>query len=250
MLKKLIVLLKIAFWMIRQDKQRKLCMKFHKEGNIEERDNIVWQKVPAWAQYCAEVTGTKVTVEGLEKLPDSPVVFIANHQGFMDIPAIYGYVPKKISFVAKKEIEKVPVLRDWMYFLECTFIDRKSPRASIKAIHDAADGVKRGYSQVIFPEGTRSKGRPHQEFKAGSFKLAFLSEAPIVPVTIEGSYKVYEEKNKIVEGNEIKVTIHDAIPIKDLSKEQLAEIPAKVEAIVCAQLKESEEAWRKAHPEA
>lgn len=249
MFRTIIVIIKIFAWMLKQDKLRKLCLKYQKEGNKTERDKIVAQKVPEWANYCLDVTGTKVEVKGLEKLPEEPCVFIANHQGYMDIPSIYGNFPKKIAFIAKVEINMVPYIRDWMNFLECTFMDRKSPRKSIQAIHDAAEGVKRGYSQVIFPEGHRSKGAPHIEFKAGSFKLAFLSEAPIVPVTIENSYKVFEENGAITKGNTIILTVHDPIPTKGITKEEQQAIPAKVEAIVCEQLKPAEEAWIAAHPQ-
>jgi 1-acyl-sn-glycerol-3-phosphate acyltransferase len=197
--------------------------------------------VPAWARFICKITGTTVVVNGLEKLPkDSAVVFIANHQGYMDIPAIYGYVPKFISFVSKKEIGSIPLIGDWMRFLHCTLMDRKSPRASVQAIHDAAENVKRGYSQVIFPEGTRSKGGPHREFKAGSFKLAFLSESPIVPVTIENTYKVFEEKKTVVKGNTVILTIHDPIETKGLDRDRQNELVPLIEKTVCKKLEESE----------
>lgn len=48
---------------------------------------------------------------------------------------------------------------------------------------------------VIFPEGTRSKGTKMAEFKAGSFKLATKSKCPIIPITINGSYKIMEHGN-------------------------------------------------------
>jgi len=251
MLKILVTVIKIFAWMIKRDSFRRKCLKLEKQGKTEEIDKILLDMVPAWARYCCEVTGTKVEVNGLEKLPkNSAVVFIGNHQGYMDIPAIYGYVPKFISFVSKKEIGSIPLIGDWMRFLHCTLMDRKSPRASVKAIHDAADNVKKGYSQVIFPEGTRSKGGLHHEFKAGSFKLAFLSESPIVPLTIENTYKVFEEKKTIVKGNTVTITIHDPIETKNLDKEQQNELPAKIEKIICEKLKVHEQEYIALHPEA
>ena len=233
MFKNFITVVKIFFWMLAKDKYRKQALKLTKEGKLKERDELVFKMVPLWAQYIAKITGTTVVVNGLEKIPsDKAVVIIANHQGLMDIPSIYGFIPKAISFVSKAEIAKVPLIKDWMIFLHCTFMNRKSPRDSIKAIHDAAENVKKGYSQVIFPEGTRSKGGPHREFKAGSFKLAFLSESPILPVTIDGTYKVYEQNKKITKGNTVTLTVHDPIEIAGLSKEELALIPKKVEQIV------------------
>ncbi len=243
-----ITVIKMFAWMLKRDRYRKLCIKLEKQGKTDEVDSILKELVPQWAQYVCKITGTEVEVKNLEKLPqDTAVVFIGNHQGYMDIPAIYGFVPKFISFVSKKEIGMIPLIKDWMRFLHCTLMERKSPRASIKAIHDAADNVKKGYSQVIFPEGTRSKGGLHHEFKAGSFKLAFLSESPIVPLTIEGSYKVFEEKGKVCKGNKITITIHDSIETKGLSREQQNELPAQIEQTVCRQLKSAEDAYLLTH---
>lgn len=230
-------LIRLAIYMLKQNKLRRLALKYDKEGNIAERDRVVNSIVPVWAKYCFELTKSTVEVHGLEKLPqDRAVVFIGNHQGNMDIPLLFGFLGKPMTFVAKAELGKVPLLSDWMKLLQCTFIERKSPRKSIQAIHDAAEGVKKGYSQVIFPEGTRSKGFAHHEFKAGSFKLAFMSEAPIVPVTIDGTWRIFEEKGKIVKGNHVKLTVHDPIETKGLSRDQQAEIPAMVEKIVCEHL--------------
>ncbi len=228
---------KVLFFMLGQTKRLRVVKKLDKEGNFAERDRLVNEIVPSWAQYCFKATGATVEVSGLEKIPsDTAVVFIGNHQGVMDIPALFGYLGKPMTFVAKAELGKIPILSDWMKMLQCTFIVRNNPRKSIQAIKDAAEGVRKGYSQVIFPEGTRSKGGPHNEFKPGSFKLAFLSKSPIVPFTIEGTYKIYEENKKVVPGQHVKITVHDPINTEGLSREQQNGIPAMVEKIVCENL--------------
>lgn len=251
MFKIFIAVIRIFWWMLKREHFRRQCLRLEKKGKYEEIDRMLSSLVPQWAQFVCNVTGTKVVVNGMENLPkESAVVFIANHQGYMDIPAIYASIPKFISFVSKKEIGSIPLIGDWMRFLHCTLMDRKSPRSAIKAIHDAADNVKKGYSQVIFPEGTRSKGGLHREFKAGSFKLAFLSESPIVPLTIQGSYKVFEEKRTVSKGNTIYITVHEPIETKNLSREQESLLPQKIEQTVCEPLRDAEEAYIAAHPEA
>lgn len=237
MFKTLIILIKMIAFMFGQNKLLRLAKKYDKEGNIAERDKIVNGIVPVWAKYMYKITDSTVEVIGKEKLPkDKAVVFIGNHQGNMDIPALFGFIDKPMTFVAKAELGKIPLLSDWMKLLQCTFIDRKSPRKSVQAIKDAAEGVRKGYSQVIFPEGTRSKGGPHHEFKAGSFKLAFMSKSPIVPFTIEGTYKIFEEKGFVQPGQHVKIIIHDPIETENLTKEQQSEIPNRVEHIVCSAL--------------
>ena len=228
---------RILSFMLRQNGRLRAAKRLDREGNFAGRDRLVNEIVPRWARYCFEATGATVEVEGLEKIPaDRAVAFIGNHQGCMDIPALFGFLNKPMTFVAKAELGRIPLLSDWMRLLQCTFIVRNNPRKSIQAIKDAAEGVRRGYSQVIFPEGTRSRGGPHHEFKSGSFKLAFLSKAPIVPFTIEGTYRIYEEKGKVSPGQHVRITVHDPIETAGLTREQQGEIPALVERIVCAGL--------------
>ena len=235
MLSTIISLIRVAFYMLSKNKERRLALKYDKAGDIQSRDKLVFGLVPLWARFVFEkVTRSTVEVTGLEKIPkDRAVVFIGNHQGNMDIPLLFGYINKPMTFVAKAELGKIPLLSDWMKLLQCTFIERKSPRKSIQAIHDAAEGVKKGYSQVIFPEGTRSKGGPHHEFKAGSFKLAFMSGAPIVPVTIDGTWRIYEGQKKVKKGQHVRLIIHDPIETAGLSKEEQSKIHERVEKIVC-----------------
>ncbi|MBR1616375.1 MAG: 1-acyl-sn-glycerol-3-phosphate acyltransferase [Treponema sp.] len=235
-----VALIKIAAFMIGKNGLLRKAKKLDREGKIAERDELVNGIVPVWARYVFEVTKSDVEVEGLEKLPkDKAVVFIANHQGLMDIPLLYGYSGKPMAFVAKIELSKIPLLSSWMKLLQCTFIDRKSMRASLQAINDAAANVSKGYSQMIFPEGTRSKGGHHIEFKPGSFKLAFKSKSPVVPVTIDGTWRIYEENNDVRPAH-VKMIIHDPIDTDGMTKEEMQELPAKVERIVCAPLSEDE----------
>ena len=235
-----VALIKIAAFMIGKNGLLRKAKKLDREGKIAERDELVNGIVPVWARYVFEVTKSDVEVEGLEKLPkDKAVVFIANHQGLMDIPPLYGYSGKPMAFVAKIELSKIPLLSSWMKLLQCTFIDRKSMRASLQAINDAAANVSKGYSQMIFPEGTRSKGGHHIEFKPGSFKLAFKSKSPVVPVTIDGTWRIYEENNDVRPAH-VKMIIHDPIDTDGMTKEEMQELPAKVERIVCAPLSEDE----------
>lgn len=237
MFRTFICFIKILFFMLRQNHLRKLAVKYDREGNITERDSVVDGIVPVWAREVFKIVKATVEVHGEKNLPkDRAVVFIGNHQGDFDIPLLYGFSNKQMAFVAKKELAKIPVLSDWMKLLQCTFIDRKSPRKSVQAIHDAASGVKKGYSQVIFPEGHRSKGFAHREFKAGSFKLAYLSASPIVPFTIDGTWKIFEEKGRITYGQHVSLTFHKPIETAGLSREEQEKIPALVENTVCKNL--------------
>ena len=226
------VLFKVIVYMLKKQKLLKQVKKLEKEGKEQEVKEIIAPLVIDWAKYCVDVTGSTIEVTGIENVPaDKSVVYIGNHQGIFDIPLLLGYIPYQKAFISKIEILKIPMISDWMKLMKCVFLARKNPRQSIEAMHQGIENVKNGYSMVIFPEGTRSKGGPVKEFKPGSFKLAFQSGADIVPVTIDGTWKIYEEHNKIKPAN-IKLTIHPPVKTEGLSKEELKEIPAQVQKIV------------------
>jgi 1-acyl-sn-glycerol-3-phosphate acyltransferase len=197
---------------------------------------MVVEGVGDWARYVIKIAGGTVEVVGQELIPtDTAVVFVGNHQGNMDIPLLLGFIDKPKAFISKIEILKVPILSGWMKLMQCTFMDRKDMRQSVRAMHEAVETVKKGYSLVIFPEGTRNKGGPVGEFKAGSFKLALKSGVPIVPLTIDGSWRLLEEKGRLQDAK-IKLTIHPAIPTANLTREESAALPEKVRAIIMSAL--------------
>lgn len=226
------VIFKVIVYMFKKQKLLKEINKIEKAGNEQEVKEKIAPLVIDWAKYCVDATGAQVEVTGIENVPtDRSVVYIGNHQGIFDIPLLLGYIPYQKAFIAKIEILKIPMISDWMKLMKCVFLDRKNPRQSVEAMHQGMENVKNGYSMVIFPEGTRNKGGPVKEFKPGSFKLAFQSEADIVPVTIDGTWKIYEEHKKINPAK-IKLTIHPAVKTEGLNKDELREIPVQVQKIV------------------
>jgi len=203
-----------------------------RKGRTEERTLLIHEITHSWASFIMKISGAKVTVTGLENLPkDTTVLFVSNHQSYFDIPLLMSVIDIPKGFIAKKELAKWPGINIWMTYIRCTFLDRDNMRKSAEAIVEGINTLKSGYSMVIFPEGTRSKGGEPQDFKAGSFKLAIKSKVPIVPITIDGTYKLLEAYDRKVKSS-IKVTIHPSIEITTLSKEEINELPDKVREIV------------------
>jgi 1-acyl-sn-glycerol-3-phosphate acyltransferase len=236
MFKTFIAIIKFFSYLITKNHLLRKTRRLDREGKIAERDAIVNAEVPDWARYVVRISGATVEVVGEENLPaDTAVVFVSNHQGNMDIPILLGHVNKPKAFISKIEILKVPMLSKWMQLMQCTFLDRKNMRQSVKAMQDAIETVKRGYSLVIFPEGTRSRGKPVGEFKAGSFKLALKSGAPIVPITVDGSWRLLEDKGHLAPAN-VKITIHPAVSTANLSHEEAAALPEKIRSIIVGAL--------------
>lgn len=204
-----------------------------KLGKKEMYNIFLNKSVKKWANLCIKLSGSKVNVYGEENLPDNQTfLFISNHQSAFDIPLILAYIKTQIGFIAKIETNKIPLVNLWMKKMNCIFMDRKNIRQSALAISQGIKYLKEGQSIIIFPEGTRSKGDTISDFKAGSFKLAIKSGVPIVPITIKGSYKIYEEnKNRIKPAN-VDIIISKPVYLDNLSKEELATLPDKIKSII------------------
>jgi 1-acyl-sn-glycerol-3-phosphate acyltransferase len=199
-----------------------------KQGKEDQRIKVVNKTASVWSRSVVNLSGAKVTVEGLENLPEGPVVFIGNHQGNFDIPILLSFIDKPKAFIAKIETLKLPFVSSWMRQMRCVFMDRNDIRQSITAINQGVQYLKEGYSMVIFPEGTRSGSVEMGEFKAGSFKLATKSGVPIVPIAINGSYNIMGKKNLIVKPAEVSVKILKPIETAKLSKEELKTLHDRV----------------------
>lgn len=198
--------------------------KFDKEGKIKERDAIVAEKAFDWGQKMFNRSGSTLEVIGIDKVPkDQTLVFVANHQSNFDIPLVAGFIPVPKGFVSKEEVGNYLIFGKWMHLMNCVFIKRGNPREALKSINEAANKIKAGYSQVIFPEGTRSKDGSIQEFKAGALKMAIKSKTPIVPITIIGTKDIMVKKSPVIRPAKVKLVIGDLVEIEDLSTSELAE---------------------------
>jgi len=181
---------------------------------------LIYRFAQGWALSIIPIIGCKAAVKGKENIPRKEgVCFVSNHTGYFDVAMMLAYCGRPFGFIAKKEFSYVPFLNIWIYLLGGLFIDRKNVRKAVRTIEKGVKRIKSGGGIVIFPEGTRSQNGELLPFHVGSLKLATKSEAIIVPVVIDGSYKVYEEHKRVV-GSEVKITFlapieTASIPLED-----------------------------------
>ncbi|MBM6619354.1 lysophospholipid acyltransferase family protein [Bacillus suaedaesalsae] len=204
--------------------------------STQERDNLVHCLPKRWAKGVVKTTGAHVTVKGEDLLPKGPVLFVSNHQGNFDIPLLMGYVNKPLGFISKIEVKKLPIISHWMEVLPCIFMDRNDRRQSVRAIQEGARLLEKGHSMVIFPEGTRSKGGPVASFKSGSFRLATKSGVPIVPITIDGSYRLFEDKGFQFQPGDVTITIHSPIEYNEYENIEINELAILVQQKIASHI--------------
>ena len=166
------------------------------------------------------ITGADISYIGRENVPkDRAVLYVGNHNSYFDILLTYSQCPGLTGYVAKSEMLRYPLLRDWMKRLYCVFLDRSDLRACMQMILTCIDYIKNGISICIFPEGTRSKDGQMQPFHEGSLKMAAKTGCPIIPMAISNSAQIFENHMPFV--RPCKVIVEYGAPVypKELSKE-------------------------------
>ena len=188
------------------------------------------QGMVTWAmRVILAISGARVEVRGLERVPrDRAVLYIGNHSSYFDILVTYTNLPGITGYAAKQEIDRIMLLRKWMPLLHGVTFDRKDPRSGMRMIMTLIDQVKEGYSAFIFPEGTRSRDGKVHEFKAGSFKVATRTNAPIVPVAISGTADIFENHIPFIRPSQVTVTFLDPIDPETLDREGKAKLAETV----------------------
>lgn len=129
-------------------------------------------------------------------------LYVSNHLSYFDIPVLMQAIPTDYNFIYKSSINYVPFFGWSLYIGGYIPINRDNVRKALKSLQRGLKKLHRGYSIIIFPEGTRSRTGEIDKFKKGIFYLAQYSKVKIVPVTIIGTNKIMPPDSlKIYSGN-------------------------------------------------
>lgn len=167
---------------------------------------IIWARLFCWLNF---VTVSVVGRENIRK--NTSYVFVANHQGAFDIFAIYGWLGHNFRWMMKKSLEKIPLVGFSCRVSGQIYVDNSSPSAIRETMADAEHQLQKGMSVVVFPEGSRTFTGAVGRFKRGAYTLAVEFRLPIVPVTIDGAFRVMPRTAMIPRPGHIRLTIHRPI---------------------------------------
>lgn len=234
-MKTIIWLVKAVIYLMSAVPDMKKAGKLREQGRMEEFRRVVETRVRDFAKAMLKNAGVTVEIHGEENFTGVPAVIMANHQSDFDIPILLAYMDRPYGMVAKKQLRSLPLVRTWMDYLGCSFIDRSDARQSIKALNQAGEQLPQGRSVVIFPEGKRSKSDDVDEFGSGAFKVAFKHKVPVIPVSIDGSYKILEANSgKWIRPGHVILTVLPAIETADMDKQEQRALPERVRAEILA----------------
>ena len=173
-----------------------------------------WGYWPAhiWARFTCRLFLMRVIVTGRENIDKhQSYVFVANHQGAYDIWSIFGYLNHNFKWLMKKELEKIFLVGWACKKAGHVMVDDSTVSGIRETVTNAEDILKDGMSVVIFPEGSRSWDGKMIPFKRGAFMLAGEFKLPVVPVTIDGSFRAMPRFTYNMRPSTIRLTIHKPI---------------------------------------
>ena len=188
-----------------------------------------------WAfKMIIKLAGIELTVIGEENISEGPVLYIGNHRSFFDVPITYPRCPIRTGYIAKKEMEKVPLLSTWMKRLHCLFLDRNDLKQGLKTILTAIEKVKSGISICIFPEGTRNTGEELSllPFKGGALKIAEKSGCAIIPLSLNNTIEIFEAHLPRIKKTHVIIEYGTPIYPKDLDRETRKHLDTYVSDII------------------
>ena len=190
-----------------------------------------------WCRLIAWTIGARIRVHGTENVsPHGSYVYMANHSSLIDTPAMFAYLPYQFKIMAKKELFYIPFM-GWHLWSSGNFpVDRSDGRKTARSLRRVIEGVRAGKSLAVFPEGTRTPDGRLQEFKPGAFKIALRAGAPIVPVTIRGTYDLLPKTTLAPRPGRVDVFIGSPIQTSEYNEKRLPELIKRTREAIGAKL--------------
>jgi 1-acyl-sn-glycerol-3-phosphate acyltransferase len=145
-----------------------------------------WAVVHRVARLLARLTGTPLSVSGLEHLPVGPFVLTANHTSYLDALVLAAALPVGFSYVAKQELRRRAVVGLPLKRLGTLFVDRFDIQRGVDEVNNIVQSIEAGHSPAFFPEGTFQLKPGLRPFRMGAFVVAAQTGIPVVPVAIRG----------------------------------------------------------------
>lgn len=182
-----------------------------RNGKLPRTVQVFWSRSVLWLLL------VPIKVTGRENVDSNQsYVFVANHQSFLDVFAVYGWLPNNFKWLMKKELRKIPFVGTACAVAGHIFVDRSNPRAAMESLTYIKAQLHDGISTVIFPEGTRTRTGEMGRFKQGAFKIAMDMDLLVVPISLSGFFDAMP-RNKFYVKPFSRVALHIGKPI-DISQ--------------------------------
>lgn len=166
-----------------------------------------------WAKLQTYLMGFTIKKQG--EASEKTTLLVMNHQSLLDIVTFEAIYPKNLCWIAKKEIEKIPLFGHIIPAPRMISIDRKDKRSMIKMIKEGKERLSEGRVLAIFPEGTRGRGDKLLKFQSGAKILAEKLDLIVQPAIIIGTRHILDSQNFTANGGDVHVIYLDPINPKE-----------------------------------
>ena len=142
----------------------------------------------------------------------APHIIVANHCSYVDSVFIGAVLPEAHLFIAKTELQQVPVLASWLRRIGTVFIKRFEPAQSVAEVGRLEQELAKGNSLVMFPEGTFTRATGLKPFHLGAFRVAAAAGVPVVPLTLRGTRSVLRDGQWLLRRLPVSAVVGPPLP--------------------------------------
>ena len=181
--------------------------------------------------------GVRFEYSGLEHVPATGAMLLAaNHESFVDPPAIGAGVPRMMNYLARESLFRAS--RFFAFHLRMINVIPLeldgNAGAMITGMKESIRRLKAGEMLLVFPEGKRCEDGEIHEFQSGFVILASRTHCPIMPVAIDGAYTCWARHSKKITPGVVRIRCGEPIPADQLALMSREEIAAEVRRRVVA----------------
>lgn len=219
-----------AFFLYTMYKSAKLNRMAGRAAKTEEVEAVA----QAWARRFLEIPPIELAVEGAENVePGQQYIVVSNHLSNFDVPVAVRAMPMPTRFISKDEVSKIPLFGRAVQYAGVVMIDRDATRSRHDALNAAvAKSMDKGYSIVLFAEGTRSRTGEMGDFHRGAARIALAAGLDILPIVITGTYDVNPPGSPVVYPGEVTVRILPPISLEEKSTQDAKAITDDVRELI------------------
>ena len=177
-----------------------------------------------WPEAVLALAGVKLNVTGAEHLTARrPAVFLFNHRNNFDVFMVAALVRDNWTGIAKKELERNPLVGPLGKLLDAAFIDRSDTASAVAALKPVEDLARRGLSILVAPEGTRLDTPSVGPFKKGAFRVAMATGLPLVPIVIRNSDSVAGRNSTTLNPGTVDIAVLPPVSVQEWTPQNLRE---------------------------
>lgn len=203
--------------------------------NLRINHNFKGFLIRDFSIFLLKILRIKVVIKNDHLIPSQDkLIFYVNHKSKMDAFIILSAIVKRnLSFTPKDVLYRYFLMSFVFNSFNCIKIVRNDNRTTFRNIMKGIINIQKGLAVVIFPEGGINRTNPTEKVHnllPGAFKIAFQSQATILPLTIKGSSKI--KKMKWFQRKNIEIYCHEPIKFEHYNSYNTHQIATKIENIV------------------